>query len=118
MMDTLYFVLSTICLQYIKEKGSNNILFHFFFQHTRHALPDSDATRMDQKLRRRRVCEKLALVPGKLDHATVAAYSIADRKKSLQAYSGRGFLYINAVYNFAHCSSTVIYNMGFRKIQF
>jgi len=57
-------------------------------EHTRHALPDSDATRMDQKLRRRRVCEKLALVPGKLDHATVAAYSVADRKKSLQAYSG------------------------------
>ena len=64
------------------------IFFHYFLQHTRHALPDSDATRMDQKLRRRRVCEKLALVPGKLDHATVAAYSVADRKKSLQAYSG------------------------------
>lgn len=58
-------------------------------EHTRHALPDSDATRMDQKLRRRRVCEKLALVPGKLDHATVAAYSVADRKISLQAYSGK-----------------------------
>lgn len=57
-------------------------------EHTRHALPDSDATRMDQKLRRRRVCEKLALVPGKLDHASIAAYSVADRKKALQAYSG------------------------------
>ena len=61
----------------------------FFFQHTKHALPDSDATRMDQKLRRRRVCEKLALVPGKLDHATVVAFSVANRKKSLQAYSGK-----------------------------
>lgn len=57
-------------------------------EHTKHALPDSDATRMDQKLRRRRVCEKLALVPGKLDHATVVAFSVANRKKSLQAYSG------------------------------
>lgn len=58
-------------------------------EHTRHALPDSDAVRMDQKMRRRRVCEKLALVPGKLDHATVCAYSVADRKKALQAYSGK-----------------------------
>jgi hypothetical protein len=49
---------------------------------------------MDQKLRRRRVCEKLALVPGKLDHATVAAYSVADRKKSLQAYSGEKIILI------------------------
>ena len=115
-----YLVFCTIYYMFAvyKRKGKQQHSFSFFFQHTRHALPDSDATRMDQKLRRRRVCEKLALVPGKLDHATVAAYSIADRKKSLQAYSGRGFLYINAVYNFAHCSSTVIYNMGFRKIQF
>ena len=88
-----------------KRKGKQQHSFSFFFQHTRHALPDSDATRMDQKLRRRRVCEKLALVPGKLDHATVAAYSIADRKKSLQAYSGRGFLYIFFfVQNFRHYS--------------
>jgi len=57
-------------------------------EHTRHALPDSDATRLDQKLRRRRVCEKLAQVPGKLDHATITAYSVADRTKSLQAYNG------------------------------
>ena len=57
-------------------------------EHTRHALPDSDATRMDQKLRRRKVCEKLAQVPGKLDHATITAYSVADRTKSLQAYAG------------------------------
>ena len=65
------------------------IFFLSPFQHTKHALPDSDATRMDQKLRRRRVCEKLALVPGKLDHATVVAFSVANRKKSLQAYSGK-----------------------------
>ncbi len=43
---------------------------------------------MDQKMRRRRVCEKLALVPGKLDHATIAAYSVADRKKALQGFTG------------------------------
>ena len=58
-------------------------------EHTRHALPDSDALRLDQKMRRRRVCEKLALVPGKLDHATITAFSVADRTKSLQAYSGK-----------------------------
>ena len=57
-------------------------------EYTRHALPDSDALRLDQKMRRRKVCEKLALVPGKLDHATVTAFSVADRTKSLQAYSG------------------------------
>ena len=57
-------------------------------EYTRHALPDSDALRLDQKMRRRKVCEKLALVPGKLDHATITAFSVADRTKSLQAYSG------------------------------
>ena len=75
-----------------EEQFRKSLLLFFFlspFQHTKHALPDSDATRMDQKLRRRRVCEKLALVPGKLDHATVVAFSVANRKKSLQAYSGK-----------------------------
>ena len=56
--------------------------------HTRHALPDSDATRLDQKMRRRKVCEKLAMVPGKLDHATIVAYTVDDRRKSLQQYRG------------------------------
>jgi len=28
----------------------------------------------EQKLRRRKICERLALIPGKLDHATVVAY--------------------------------------------
>lgn len=28
----------------------------------------------EQKVRRRRICERLALIPGKLDHATVVAY--------------------------------------------
>jgi len=57
-------------------------------EHTRHALPDSDATRLDQKMRRRKVCEKLAQVPGKLDHATIVAYSVADRRRSMQHYRG------------------------------
>ncbi len=30
----------------------------------------------DQKIRRRRVCEKLAMVPGKLDHASIVAYQV------------------------------------------
>ena len=50
-------------------------------------------------MRRRRVCEKLALVPGKLDHATVAAYSVANRKKALQAYSGKYRLHVSFVSN-------------------
>ena len=58
-------------------------------EYTRHALPDSDALRLDQKMRRRKVCEKLAMVPGKLDHATICAFSVADRTKSLRAYSGK-----------------------------
>ena len=37
-------------------------------------------------MRRRRVCEKLALVPGKLDHATIAAFQVADRTSELAAY--------------------------------
>lgn len=57
-------------------------------EHTRYALPDTDALRADQKLRRRRVCEKLALVPGKLDHATITAFSVSDRTKALEAFSG------------------------------
>lgn len=28
----------------------------------------------EQKIRRRKICERLALIPGKLDHATVVAY--------------------------------------------
>ncbi|XP_071528606.1 uncharacterized protein [Panulirus ornatus] len=35
-----------------------------------------DLSRSDQRNRRRKVCEKLALVPGKLDHATVVAYTV------------------------------------------
>ncbi len=57
-------------------------------EHTRHALPDSDASRLDQKLRRRKVCEKLAQVPGKLDHATIVAYAVEDRRNSLKNFTG------------------------------
>ena len=39
-------------------------------------------------MRRRRVCEKLALVPGKLDHATIAAYQVADRRQELADFTG------------------------------
>lgn len=42
----------------------------------------------DQKMRRRKVCEKLALVPGKLDHATLTAYQVGDRTEELQHYTG------------------------------
>uniref|UniRef100_A0A6A7G5C4 PP2C-like domain-containing protein CG9801 n=1 Tax=Hirondellea gigas TaxID=1518452 RepID=A0A6A7G5C4_9CRUS len=45
------------------------------------ATADAGATstqlsRNEQRNRRRKVCEKLALVPGKLDHATVVAYCV------------------------------------------
>ena len=38
---------------------------------------DQDGQALDpeeQKIRRRKICERLALIPGKLDHATVVAY--------------------------------------------
>lgn len=38
---------------------------------------DQDGQPLDaeeQKIRRRKICERLALIPGKLDHATVVAY--------------------------------------------
>ncbi|XP_039287316.1 PP2C-like domain-containing protein CG9801 [Nilaparvata lugens] len=35
-------------------------------------------SRGKQRARRREVCAKLAMVPGKLDHATVAAYNVGD----------------------------------------
>ncbi|KAK8387343.1 hypothetical protein O3P69_018130 [Scylla paramamosain] len=35
-----------------------------------------ELSRSQQRNRRRKVCEKLALVPGKLDHATVVAYTV------------------------------------------
>ena len=38
--------------------------------------PGDGPDKIDQKVRRRRVCEKLAMVPGKLDHATIAAYQV------------------------------------------
>ncbi|TRY74463.1 hypothetical protein TCAL_08318 [Tigriopus californicus] len=63
--------------------------------HTKHALPDSDATRLDQKLRRRKVCEKLAMVPGKLDHATIVAFTVEDRRQSLQNFNGTSSLPCN-----------------------
>lgn len=42
----------------------------------------------DQKIRRRRVCEKLAMVPGKLDHASIVAYQVGDRTAELAEYRG------------------------------
>ena len=59
-----------------------------YSEHSRHALPDSDATRAEQKMRRRKVCEKLAQVPGKLDHATVVAFAVEDKRKALRNYIG------------------------------
>ena len=32
------------------------------------------------------MCEKLVLVPGKLDHATIVAYTVEDRRQSLRDY--------------------------------
>ncbi|XP_064093432.1 uncharacterized protein LOC135206119 isoform X3 [Macrobrachium nipponense] len=40
-----------------------------------------DLSRSDQRNRRRKVCEKLALVPGKLDHATVVAYTVGNYRE-------------------------------------
>ncbi|KAB7497284.1 PP2C-like domain-containing protein [Armadillidium nasatum] len=37
-----------------------------------------DLSRNEQRDRRRKVCEKLALVPGKLDHATVVAFTVGN----------------------------------------
>lgn len=54
--------------------------------------------RMDQKFRRRKVGEKLSLVPGKLDHATVTAYSVADRTKMLQSYTGNNLTFKRKIY--------------------
>jgi len=50
--------------------------------------PEEGPDKVDQKVRRRRVCEKLALVPGKLDHATLTAYQVGDRSVSLAGYQG------------------------------
>jgi len=50
--------------------------------------PEEGPDKVDQKVRRRRVCEKLALVPGKLDHATIAAYQVGDRTVELADYLG------------------------------
>ena len=49
---------------------------------------DKGQDQMDQKMRRRKVCEKLAVVPGKLDHATIVAYQVADRREELVGYNG------------------------------
>ena len=50
--------------------------------------PEEGPDMMDQKMRRRRVCEKLAVVPGKLDHATIAAYQVGDRRQELADFTG------------------------------
>lgn len=36
----------------------------------------SELPKTEQRLRRKNACEKLVLVPGKLDHATVVAYNV------------------------------------------
>ncbi len=59
-----------------------------YSEQSSNALPDSDAVRAEQKLRRRKVCEKLAQVPGKLDHATVVAFAVKDRRAALSSYVG------------------------------
>ena len=50
--------------------------------------PEEGPDKMDQKMRRRKVYEKLAVVPGKLDHATIVAYQVGDRREELAGYSG------------------------------
>lgn len=39
-----------------------------------------ELSRNEQRTRRKKVCEKLAMVPGKLDHATVVAYKVGVHK--------------------------------------
>lgn len=39
-------------------------------------LEENGSSRAEQKHRRRRQCEKLAMVPGKLDHASVVSYKV------------------------------------------
>ncbi|XP_066996782.2 PP2C-like domain-containing protein CG9801 [Anabrus simplex] len=41
----------------------------------------TELSRAEQRTRRKKVCEKLAMVPGKLDHAAVVAYKVGIRKK-------------------------------------
>jgi len=48
-------------LYYTTEEGSTEL---------------TELSRAEQRSRRRKVCEKLAMVPGKLDHATVVAYQV------------------------------------------
>jgi len=48
-------------LYYTTEEGSTELM---------------ELSRAEQRSRRRKVCEKLAMVPGKLDHATVVAYQV------------------------------------------
>jgi len=50
--------------------------------------PEEGPDQMDQKMRRRKVCEKLAVVPGKLDHATIVAYQVSDRREELAGFTG------------------------------
>ena len=51
----------------------------------RHLLEDVDLyvdqdgqplDKEEQKIRRRKICERLAMIPGKLDHATVVGYQV------------------------------------------
>jgi hypothetical protein len=38
----------------------------------------TELSRSEQRCRRRKVCERLAMVPGKLDHASVVAYTVGE----------------------------------------
>lgn len=44
-----------------------------------------ELSKADQRLRRKNACEKLVLVPGKLDHASVVAYNVGRYTKEENA---------------------------------
>lgn len=50
--------------------------------------PEDGPDKIDQKIRRRRVQDRLAMVPGKLDHATITAYQVGDRTLDLANFMG------------------------------
>ena len=71
----------------------------------------TELSRAEQRSRRRKVCEKLAMVPGKLDHATVVAYQVYFLLQIFLCYNNNNTRVIDFVSSF-----TLLYPRQFLKV--
>lgn len=70
-----------LCLQLVDFASKLTVAKRRILEDPELYIADSDGlelSRSEQRCRRRKVCERLAMVPGKLDHASVVAYTVGE----------------------------------------